>query len=308
MMTKKIIITGATGLIGRKLSKALIDRGYDIIIFSRNVSNAKTEIPGAYKYVSWDYKKPDQWQNELKEVHAVIHLAGANVFSRRWNTSYKDSILKSRTISTGNLVKAIKNSAVKPSVFISSSAVGYYGDKGDVAIDETSLSGGDFLASVCRKWEEEANQIEKIGVRNVCIRTGIVLNTNEGALKQMLLPFKLFVGGPIGNGKQWFPWIHIDDIVGIYLFSLDNTLIKGPVNAASPNPVLMKEFARILGSILHRPYLFSVPKFILRIVLGEVANVVTASQNIYPKKLIDNNYKFKFDNVRTALDDLLEKK
>ncbi|MHB8579682.1 MAG: TIGR01777 family oxidoreductase [Ignavibacteriaceae bacterium] len=305
-MTKRIIITGATGLIGTKLSKALINRGDQVIIFSRNSSKAKMEIPDAYKYVEWDYDRVDHWQSEINGVDAVIHLAGANVFGKRWNVSYKKNILESRIVSTSNLVKAIINSSSKPSVFISSSAIGFYGDKGNEIIDETSFPGDDFLASVCKKWEQEASEVGKFGVRHAGIRTGIVLNPNDGALKLMLLPFKLFLGGPIGSGKQWFPWIHVDDIVRIYLFSLDNTLIKGVVNAASPNPVTMKDFARTLGKILHRPYIFPVPRFAMKVALGEAADVVTASQRVYPKKLIDFNYRFKFENLREALEDLLK--
>ena len=305
-MTKKIIITGATGLIGTKLSKALINRGDKVIVFSRNTSKAKTEIPDAYKYVEWDYECLEHWQNEINGVDAVIHLAGVNVFGKRWNVSYKKNILESRIVSTSNLVKAIKNSTSKPSVFISSSAIGFYGDKGNEIIDETSLPGDDFLASVCKKWEEEASEVEKFGVRHAGIRTGIVLNPNDGALKQMLLPFKLFLGGPIESGRQWFSWIHVDDIVGIYLFSLDNTLIKDGVNAASPNPVTSKDFAKTLGKVLHRPYIFPVPRFAMKITLGEVADVVTASQRVYPKKLIDFDYRFKFENLREALENLLK--
>ncbi|MHB9013392.1 MAG: TIGR01777 family oxidoreductase [Ignavibacteriaceae bacterium] len=173
-------------------------------------------------------------------------------------------------------------------------------------MDETSLPGDDFLAFVCKKWEEEASEVEKFGVRHAGIRTGIVLNPNDGALKQMLLPFKLFLGGPIGSGRQWFSWIHVDDIVGIYLFSLDNTLIKDGVNAASPNPVTTKDFAKTLGKVLHRPCIFPVPRFAMKITLGEVADVVMASQRVYPKKLMDFNYRFKFENLREALENLLK--
>jgi len=302
----KIIITGATGLIGKKICKSLIDRGDEIIIFSRNSSNAKEKIPGAKKYIDWDYRNPSGWKHEIDGTDAVIHLAGANVSGKRWNETYKKNIFESRIISTRNLVEAIKNVSLKPFVFITSSATGYYGDKHDEVVNETSLPGNDFLANVCLQWENEAHFVEQYNVRQVSIRTGIVLSRNEGALKKMLLPFKLFIGGPIGNGKQWFPWIHIDDIVGIYLFSLDNNSISGAVNAASPNAVTMKDFAGKLGKILHRPSIFSVPKFALKIVLGEVADVATASQRVYPKKLIDMNYNFRFKNLNEALEDLLK--
>ncbi|MHB1687039.1 MAG: TIGR01777 family oxidoreductase [Ignavibacteriaceae bacterium] len=305
-MSKRIIITGATGLIGTRLCKALIERGDEVTIFSTNISNARRKIPCAKNYVEWNYGMPLKWEKDVEGIDAIIHLAGANIFSKRWSNIYKKNILNSRIISTKNLVEAIKKTNPKPSVFISSSAVGYYGDKENELIDETSLPGNDFLANVCKQWEEEANQVEKLGVRHVSIRTGIVLNPNEGALKQMLLPFKLFVGGPIGSGRQWFPWIHMEDIIRIYLFALDNHIVNGAVNAASPNPVTMKDFAKALGKVLHRPSIFSVPKFAMKIVLGEVADVVTASQRVYPQKLIEYKYKFRFEKLNEALNDLLK--
>ncbi len=304
----KIIITGATGLIGKKLCQTLIKRGDEVIVFSRNSAFARIKIPNANKYIEWDYSNPSAWQNELSNADAVIHLAGANLFGRRWNSSYKKNILESRIVSTKNLAEAIKNSSNPPAILITSSAVGYYGDKLDEIIYETSLPGNDFLAALCKRLEEEASAVEKYNVRRVSIRTGVVLSNEGGALKQMLIPFEFFVGGSIGNGKQWFPWIHINDIVRIYLFALDNNIIKGAINAASPNPVTMKNFAKILGKNLHRPSVFSIPKFALRIFLGEVAGAAAASQRIYPKKLIDMDFKFEFKDLDEALRDLLKQK
>ena len=302
----KIIITGATGLIGRSLCERLINRGDEVTVFTRDVDKAKNLLPQIKKFVDWDYKNPDRWQSEINNVDAVIHLAGANLFGKRWNENYKRKILESRQISTQNLVNAIASVNNKPSTFICSSAVGIYGNRRDQLLAEESAPGNDFLAQVCKTWEEEAAKVETSAVRRVSIRTGIVLSTKEGALKQMLLPFKLFVGGPLGNGKQWFPWIHIDDLVNTFLFCLDNTNVKGAANGVSPNPVRMNEFAKTLGNVLHRPSFFKVPAFALKIIAGEFADSITASLRVVPEKLAQNNYNFKFEKLEEALEDLLK--
>ncbi len=302
---KKIIITGATGLIGQKLVSALIHRGDEVIIFSRDIAKAKTIIPNAYEYVKWDYLKPELWKAKLENSDAIVHLAGTNLFAKRWTDSFKNEILKSRQISTKNLVDAIKSCSNKPQVFISASGVGYYGDCGDTILDEASSAGNDFLAEVCKLWEGESKRVENAGIRSVQIRTGLVLSTEDGALKQMIPPFKFFIGGPLGKGKQWASWLHIEDIIRIYVHAIDSTELRGAVNAASPNPVRMKEFANKLGNILHRPSLFPVPKFVLRMVIGEAAEVVTASQKVDIQKLLSSGFKFKFDFIKEALKDLL---
>jgi uncharacterized protein (TIGR01777 family) len=303
---KRIVITGATGLIGRNLSTKLINRGDQIIVFSRNTLTAKSIIPNAKEYVDWNYLKPELWREKLEASDAVIHLAGINLFAKRWNDNFKSEIIESRKTSTKNLVNAINSCNKKPEVFISASGIGYYGDSNDRLLNENSDAGNDFLAEVCKVWENESKQVKSIGVRNVQIRTGLVLSTEDGVLKQMLPPFRFFIGGPLGNGKQWASWLHIDDIVGIYLYSLDNTQLNGAINAASPNPVRMKEFANTLGKVLHRPSLFPVPKFLLKLVVGEAAEVVTASQKVDVNKLLNSGYRFKFDYLNKALMNLLK--
>ncbi len=304
-MSKKIIITGATGLIGRKLTAQLISRGDEVIIFTRDVNKAKSIFPKAFKFVEWNYQTPEQWQNEINATDAIVHLAGVNLFSKRWNDNFKKVILESRRLSTKNIVEAIKASDIKPSVLVSASGVGFYGDGGEKILTEDAPKGNDFLADVCEVWENETSKAEQSGVRSVRIRTGIVLSPDDGALKQMLLPFKLFVGGPLGSGKQWFPWLHIDDIVGIYLFAIDNKNVTGIFNAASPGIVRMKEFASTLGKVLHRPSIFPVPKFALKIAVGEASSAVTASQRVEAKKIIEFGYKFRFEKLEEALKDLL---
>jgi uncharacterized protein (TIGR01777 family) len=307
-MSKRIVVTGATGLIGKKLVNALVNRGDDVIVFGRNIERAKSLLPNADNYVEWNYKKPDNWNSEINGVDAVVHLAGINLFSKRWNDAFKKEVLESREVSTRNLADAIKSCSNKPGVFVSASGIGYYGDCGDNVLTEVSPAGNDFLADVCKVWESEAKKVEQSGVRSVQVRTGLVLSTEDGALKQMLPPFKFFIGGPLGNGKQWASWLHIDDIVGIYIHAIDNNQLSGAVNAASPKPARMKEFAQTLGKVLHRPALFPVPKFALKIVIGEAAEVVTASQRVDVKKLLDSGYKFRFENLNEALEDLLKQK
>jgi uncharacterized protein (TIGR01777 family) len=302
---KKIIITGATGLIGRKLSQKLFEAGHQIIVFSRNASSAKNILKKDYDYIDWDYHKSDKWIESISTADVIVHLAGINLFAKRWNRKFKEEILASRKETTKALVDAIKLSQAKPEVFVSASAVGYYGDCGDKLLDENSPAGNDFLAEVCKVWEAEAAEVEQAGVRRVSVRTGIVLSKEDGALKRMLLPFKLFVGGPLGNGKQWFPWIHIDDIVGIYFHAIENQNLNGAVNAASPNICTMKEFAKTLGKVLHRPSLFPVPELALKIAIGEAGKVVLMSQRVKVNKLLESGYKFKFENLEEALRNLL---
>jgi hypothetical protein len=301
----RIIITGATGLIGKKLANALVNRGDEVIIFTRNTDKAKSIFPNAMEYVEWNYRRPDLWKSKLEYVDAVIHLAGINLFSKRWDESFKKAVLESREVSTKNLVEAIKSCAHKPEVFISASGIGYYGNCGEAILDEKSPNGNDFLSDVCEVWENESRKISEFGIRNVQIRTGLVLSPEDGALKQMIPAFKLFVGGPLGNGKQWSSWLHIDDIVGIYLHAIDNKNLSGAVNASSPNPVRMREFANTLGKVLKRPALFPVPKFILRLVVGEAGEVVTASQRVSVEKLLKSGYKFRFEKLEDALKNLL---
>jgi len=304
-MSKRIVVTGATGLIGRKLVRALIQRGDNVIVFSRDAEKAKSFFPKAMESVEWNYQHPEQWKYKIERSDAVVHLAGVNLFAKRWNDEFKRVVLESREVSTKNLVEAIKSCTNKPEVFVSASGIGYYGDCGETVLNENSAKGNDFLADVCEVWENESVNVEESGVRSVQIRTGLVLSTEDGALKQMLPPFKFFIGGYLGNGKQWASWLHIDDIVEIYLHAIDNSSLTGSLNATAPNPIRMKEFAQTLARVLNRPSLFPVPKFILRLVVGEASEVVLASQRIDVKKLVESGYKFKFEILEDALKDLL---
>jgi len=303
-MRRKIAITGATGLIGRELCRKLHEEGDEVTVFTREIKKGKELFPYLTDFVEWDYNKPELWKNELNGKDTVVHLAGANIFGERWTNSYKRTIMDSRKSATKILVDSIGELKNKPKTFISSSAVGYYGDKENDIITEESPSGTDFLSMVCRSWEFEAKQVEKFGVRRVSIRTGIVLSSKEGALKKMLLPFRLFAGGSIGKGDQWFPWIHIEDIINVYLFVLNNE-ISGVLNGTSPNPVTMREFAKTLGKVLHRPSFFTVPEFVLKLAVGEGAQSILSSLRVIPQKLIKNSFKFKYDHLEPALNSLL---
>ncbi len=305
-MNKKIIVTGATGLIGKKLCMELIKSGNEISVFTRDPERAKSVINDAKEYVNWDYETSEKWEEYLNGKNAVIHLAGESIAGMRWNSNYKKSIFNSRIISTRKLVNAIEKVEQKPSIFISASAVGYYGNAGNDELTESSKNGNDFLAEVCNDWELEAEKVEQFNLRSVSVRTGIVLDKESGALKKMLLPYKLFLGGSLGSGNQWFPWIHIDDLINIYLYILNNSSVDGPINASSPNPVTMKVFSKKLGKILHRPSFFNVPLFALKIAIGEAAESVVASQRVIPEKLLKNGFKFKFEKIDGALKDLLK--
>lgn len=304
-MNKKIVLTGGTGLIGKNLFYKLQKRGDEITVFTRNTDAAKKILRNAKEYIHWDYNNSSLWEKSISGKDAVIHLAGASVNDHRWNDKYKKLIYDSRINSTKQLVSAIEKAEIKPEVFICSSAVGYYGDSGNTILTEENNYGNDFLSSVCKDWEKEAAAVTKQKVRNVSIRTGIVLSKDGGALAQMLLPFKLFIGGPLGNGKQWFPWIHIDDIVALYIFAIENKNIIGAVNGTAPKTVTMKEFTQTLGKVLKRPSIFPVPEFIIIILFGELGKAILASQRALPQKATDTGFKFIYEDVRSALNNLL---
>jgi uncharacterized protein len=286
----KVVIGGANGLIGSGLLRALRARGDEVIALVRN--------PRGTGELKWDGRSVPA--GALDGADAAVNLAGASVAGQRWSDAYKKEILRSRVESTRAFVEAMRGSRAKPRVFVSASAVGAYGGRGDEELTEESAPGDDFLAGVCKAWEAEAVRAEELGVRTVLLRTGVVLARNGGALKQMLPPFKAFVGGPIGNGRQWMPWIHIADEVGLILWAI-SAGVRGPLNAVAPGPVRMKEFAQTLGRVLHRPALFSVPAPVLRLALGEMADVLLDGQRARPRKALEGGYRFRFPELEPAL-------
>lgn len=307
-MTKKIIITGATGLIGSELTKALVARNYEVTVFTRNADKARTNVPSASGYLEWNYRNPGQWQDQLEDSYAVIHLAGANLAGKRFTESYKKKIWDSRITSTQNIVKAISGLHKRPEVFLCASGINYYGDSNDKELNEDLPPGNDFLAELCREWENEAAKAEEAGVRSVSLRTSPVLSLKDGMLKKLYPLFKLYLGASLGSGKQWFSWIHVDDIIGAYIYALENDNISGPVNATAPRPVIMDEFARQFGQSLNRPVFLRVPLFLLKAILGEAGDSIMASLRVIPEKLESSGYKFNFNTLNNALNDIVRNK
>lgn len=301
---KKVVIAGATGLIGKKLCKELLRRGYALVVVSRDITEARKIIPEAADYVAW--QETDALVRAVDEAYGVINLSGAPIAGKRWTAAYKSLLFASRVKTSQTLVKAIKQSHKKARVLINGSAIGFYGNKThDSLCDELSRAGTDFLAQVCIAWEEAALQAESVGTRVVCIRSGLVLDRHEGVLPQMIVPFNFFVGGPISSGRQWFPWIHITDEVGIMLTALENDSISGPINAVSPDLVTNKEFSTVLGQVLNRPSWFHIPKFVLELIFGEAASFITTGTKVSSKKIISAGYTFQYDDLEDALRDIL---
>jgi uncharacterized protein (TIGR01777 family) len=306
---KRIILTGATGLIGSRLFAALRERGYDVVIFSRSPDAARQKLPGAADYVAWTPAESGPWAAALDGAYGVIHLAGAPIsqglIGVRWTDEYKAEILNSRVVGTRGLVAAMAVASRRPAVLVNASAVGYYGYSDATPLDEYAPAGRDFVAEVCVAWEREAARAEELGVRVARVRTGIVLDPGAGALGQLLLPFRLRTGGPIMPGSQYYSWIHPDDEVGIFLLALEDERARGPINATAPTPETNRDFCATLGAVLGSPSWLPVPEFSLRIALGEMADLVTKGQRVLPRRAQELGYSFKYPELRGALSDLL---
>lgn len=296
-----ILITGGTGFIGSYLRTLLLQDGHLLMIVTRSPEKYKNESAKNQRFVSWD----ENLAPEMEKADVVINLAGASIFGKRWTEEVKEKIYNSRIRCTEQLVSAIEEANNRPSVMISASGADYYGGSGDQILDETTEPGDSFLAKVCFDWEQAARQITDFGVRLATPRIGVVLEEDGGALQQMLLPFKLFVGGPIGSGNQYFPWIHMLDLCRGLIYPIENENFEGPYNLNAPNPVTMDMFASELASQLRRPSLFRVPEFVLNIVLGEAANPVVTSKRMKPEKLQQHGFEFRFAYLREALGDIL---
>jgi len=273
----KITISGASGLIGRRLMKNLTAAGHSMHVLSRH---AGTNLPPGIKLSVWDPLKNQPPAESLGDADAVIHLAGEPV-AQRWTADAKRRIRESRVAGTRNLVQALARLARKPEVLICASAIGYYGARGDEVLIETSAPASDFLAQVCQAWENEAQAAGPLGLRVVRVRTGVVLDTRGGALPKMLPPFRLGVGGRLGDGKQWMSWIHLEDLAALFQFAL-NRPVSGALNGVAPSPAINSEFTRALAQALHRPAIFPVPEFVLKALFGEMSQVLLASQRVAP--------------------------
>ncbi|MBW4471262.1 MAG: TIGR01777 family oxidoreductase [Stenomitos rutilans HA7619-LM2] len=304
----KVAITGATGFVGGRLVERLQAEGHQVIALTRNPEQALRRFPAtafpAVEVVGYTPKVSGDWQQSLSGCDGVVNLAGEPIAESRWTPERKQTILDSRKVGTQKLVEAIVQATPKPSVLVNASAIGYYGTSETATFDETSAPGDDFLAQVCQAWEAEAQNVTQVGVRLVIVRIGIVLG-DGGALAKMLPPFKLFAGGPIGTGKQWFSWIHREDLVNLILQALTNRSFEGVYNATAPNPVRMTELAQTLGDVLKRPSWLPVPSFALEALLGDGAKVVLEGQQVMPKRTQAIGFQYQYPALSQAIANIL---
>ncbi|PKO10819.1 MAG: TIGR01777 family protein [Chloroflexi bacterium HGW-Chloroflexi-2] len=295
----KILISGGTGLIGKALIKNLIKTGDQVLVLTR--SKDGQEDSDSKKYIEWDARSSEPLIPFLKDINAVINLAGDNIGNGNWTKAKKERIISSRVQAGNALSKAIIDSGDKPDVFIQASAVGYYGSSLDETFDESSPNGKGFQADVAQKWENSSGVLDAVGIRRVIIRMGIVLDAKSGALPLMVLPFKLFAGGPLGSGRQYVSWIHLQDDVRAIDFVMRNPKLSGAVNLTAPTSYPNKDFGKVVGKVMRRPYWFPVPAFGLKLVLGEKSELVLDGQNVYPRKLLEHGFQFKYPDLESAL-------
>jgi uncharacterized protein len=300
----KVAITGATGFVGSRLVERLHSEGQTVLVLTRNTTFAQKVFPSEafpnVEIIAYTPTASGSWQDTLSGCDAVVNLAGEPIAEGRWTPERKQEILNSRQLSTQKIVEALALSNPKPSVLVNASAIGYYGTSETATFDETSTNGDDFLAQVCQAWETEAKKVEASDVRLVILRFGIVLGTG-GALGKMITPFKLFAGGPIGSGKQWFSWIHLDDIVNLILEALTKPQMQGVYNATAPNPVRMSELSQTMGQVMNRPSWLPVPSFAIEALLGDGAIVVLEGQQVQPKRTLEAGFKYLYPNLKPAI-------
>ena len=302
-----ITITGATGFIGQPLCKQFLYLGHSVTALSRDAKRASQTLGPEVRSLAWGTGAGDAWKQAVAEADVVVHLAGESVGAQRWTPEFKEKIRASRIETTRALVDALGESATKPGALISASAVGFYGDRKDEKITEQSPPGTGFFPEGCQAWEAEAQKAEDFGIRVARMRVGIVLGAG-GALDKILnplpipiSPWKLGLGGPMGSGRQWMPWIHLDDTVGLFSWAATHPQVRGPINVTAPTPVTNADFARALGRVLRRPAYFPVPAFALRALVGEFANVLLTGQRVLPEAAQRLGYTFRYPHLETAL-------
>jgi uncharacterized protein len=299
-----IVVSGGTGFIGRALCTSLLQRGDHVTVLTR--AKASSQRPESTPVsVEWNGHQAGTWEQSLEGADAVINLAGASIADARWTDARKRQLTDSRVLSTRLLVEAMSRRSTKPRVLISASGIGYYGASDDRVLDEGTARGQGFLADLCLAWEAEALRAAEFGVRVVVLRTGMVLEQDGGALPKMLLPFRLFAGGPIMPGTQWVSWIHRRDHIGLIQWALANNHVSGPLNAVAPGPVTMKTFCEVLGRVLHRPSWLPVPGFALNMLLGELGTLMTTGQRVTPAKAMAGGYRFQYPTLEPALQAIL---
>jgi uncharacterized protein len=302
----RVAVSGATGLIGSDLVRALTDRGDQVIALTRNVERARGTLPDRVEFAEWtDPEAASAPTAAFDGTDAVVHLLGEPI-AQRWTDEAKRKIRDSRVLGTRNLIAGVNAvpEARRPKILVSQSATGYYGPRDDARLDESASPGHDFLADVTTDWEHEARQAQD-GIRVVLPRTGVVLSPSGGALAKMLPPFRLGVGGPVAGGKQYVPWIHLDDVVGGLIRCIDDPQLSGPVNLTAPTPVTNRELSQALGHVLHRPAIFPVPALAVQLLYGEMSAVVTTGQRVIPSRLTDAGYAFEHPELEGALRDVL---
>jgi len=297
----KVVISGGAGFIGRALCRSLVSQGISVTVLSRNPPQAEAALGPSIKVAEWDAVGSGPWEHELDSATAFVNLAGEPVAGGRWTQKRKQLIVDSRVKATRLLAQAISRPTNKPRLLINASGIGYYGTSQEIRFDERNGPGSDFFADLCMAWEEAALTAQPAGVRVVCLRIGMVLEKDGGALAKMLPPFRAFVGGPIAPGTQWVSWIHRADLVGLIEWALRNQEVAGPVNAVAPEPVTMKDFCGTLGRALNRPSWLPVPAFALRLAFGELASFMTTGQHVIPKVALDGGYRFRYPQLDSAL-------
>lgn len=298
-----VFVTGATGLVGRAVCEALVGRGEEVSALSRS-PGAAARLPPGVRVVQGDPASPGPWQDVLARCDACVHLAGEPIAEGRWSAEKKRRIRESRVRSTEHVAAVIRERG--PKVLLSGSAVGFYGSRGDEVLDETSAPGADFLAALARDWEGAAAPAAA-RARVVLLRTGIVFAAGEGALPRLVQPFRLFAGGPLGDGAFWQPWIHLADVAGMITFALGEERARGPLNVTAPEPLRNRDLAKAIGEVLGRPSLLPTPAFAVRLALGEMATVVLSSQRAVPRRALELGYRFRHPAVEGALRDLLRR-
>ena len=298
----KVFMTGGTGFVGTYLAKRLVSEGHKVTILTQPLGEAALKISGL-TYLAGNPTIKGEWQKAVKEHDVIINLAGASIFSR-WTPEQKKILLESRIETTSNLVAALPDNA-KNITFFSTSAVGYYGFHEDEELTENLAAGNDFLARLASDWEQEAMRAQNKGARVVITRFGIVLGKNGGAIGQMLPLFKYFLGGPLGNGRQWFSWVHMQDLAEAFIFLLQHTEISGAVNLCSPQPVRNSELGKAIGKVMHRPSFMPAPGFMIKLILGEFGSVLLKGQRVIPRRLLDAGFKFKYPNIEDALKSII---
>ena len=307
----RVFVTGGTGLIGTRLIRKLRERQDQVMLLTRRPGSARENFGADVEVVEGDPMEAGAWMDAVGRCDAVINLAGENIFNRRWKAPFLALVRDSRLKATEHVVQALARNPRRedgaPKVLVNASAIGYYGAHGDEELTEESPPGPDYMAVLCVDWEKAAEAARADGIRVALVRVGIVLDRQGGALVKMLTPFKLFAGGPIGSGKQWMSWIHHADMVDLFLLALDHGGATGPLNGTAPSPTTNKQFARALGRALHRPSFMPTPRFMLRLALGKVADVIATGQRVLPEKPLALGYAYQFPTLDEALADILKK-